>query len=196
MTKQTSQLLSIFSLILLCALPGVLLSWQLFNNQLVANPVEALEHATGDWAIYFLLITLAAPLILKRLKRPSPLPTYLIKRTLGLAAFIYALLHLTAYLVFDVELDFNAFVNDLAERPFILIGMIALLILFPLAITSTQGWQRRLKKHWLTLHKGIYLATALAIIHYALLVKADLTQPIMLLTIFTLVILWKRKNQK
>lgn len=156
--------------------------------------MEALEHATGDWAIYLLLITLAAPLILKWIK--YPLPAFLIKRTLGLAAFIYALLHLATYLIFDVELDFNAFVNDLAERPFILIGMIALLTLSPLAITSTQEWQRRLKKHWFTLHKGIYLATALAIIHYDLLVKADLTQPVLLFMTFTLIMAWKKKNQK
>ena len=181
------------SLILFTLLPAMALGWRFLHDQLGANPVETLEHSSGDWALYLLLLTLAVPQLIKLLPKQPPLPTYLIKRTLGLAAFGYATLHLTVYFVFDLGLVFSDLIADLIERPFILVGMIAWLLLIPLAVTSTLNWQKRLKKRWFTLHKAIYWATGLGILHFFLLVKADMTQPTLLLIIFLALILWKRK---
>lgn len=184
---------------MLCSLPAWELVWRLLNDELGANPVEFLEHATGDWTIYFLLMTLTITPI-QKLFRPNwnkwLFPMHLVRRTLGLSAFAYALLHLTTYLVFDMGLSLDDTITDIIERPFILIGMIALALLIPLAITSTAGWQRRLKQRWQTLHKAIYLLTFLGILHYALLVKADLLQPLIYLGLFGILMLFRIRIQR
>jgi len=187
--------LTLFSL--LCSLPAIELIWRLFNDNLGANPVEYLEHATGDWTIYFLLLTLSITPIQQRFTpnwNKWLFPMHLVRRVLGLSAFAYALLHLSTYLVFDMSLSVDDTINDILERPFILIGMIALILLIPLAITSTAGWQKRLKRHWKTLHKTIYLLTFLGILHYALLVKADLVQPLVYMAIFGVLMLFRVKR--
>lgn len=179
---------------LLCSLPGLDLVWRLFNDNLGANPVEFLEHTTGDWTIYFLLLTLSITPINQLIKpnwNKQFFAMHLVRRVLGLSAFVYALLHLATYLVFDMSLSLTDTINDIIERPFILIGMISLMILTPLAVTSTAKWQRRLKRHWQTLHKGIYVLTFLGILHYALLVKADLFQPLIYLFIFAALMLFR-----
>ncbi|NPA72962.1 MAG: sulfoxide reductase heme-binding subunit YedZ [Gammaproteobacteria bacterium] len=195
--------LTLFSL--LCMLPALLLGWDLFTDQLGANPVEALEHTTGNWVVYFLLLTLSvSPLqkALKTLKRTSfnaskwLIPVHLVRRILGLSAFGYALLHATAYLLFDMGLSWEDTLIDLVDRPFILIGFIALLLLVPLAVTSTQGWQCRLKRHWQTLHSSIYLLTFLGILHYALLVKADLLMPLLYFGLFATLMLMRFRRPK
>lgn len=187
-----STTLKIFLFSLLCSLPAWDLVWRLVNDELGANPVEFLEHTTGDWTIYFLLLTLSITPIQKFFKpnwNQWLMPMHLVRRILGLSAFSYALLHLATYLVFDMGLSLSDALNDIIERPFILIGMVSLILLTPLAITSTVGWQRRLKKHWQTLHKAIYTLTFLGILHYALLVKADLFQPLIYLGLFTFLML-------
>ena len=189
--------ITLFSL--LCSLPAWELVWRLLNDELGANPVEFLEHATGDWTIYFLLMTLTITPI-QKLFRPNwnkwLFPMHLVRRTLGLSAFAYALLHLATYLVFDMGLSLDDTITDIIERPFILIGMIALALSIPLAITSTAGWQRRLKQRWQTLHKAIYLLTFLGILHYALLVKADLLQPLIYLGLFGILMLFRIRIQR
>ena len=179
--------LLIFSLI--CALPASYLLVQLFTDNLGANPPETLIHFTGDWTIYFLLLTLSITPIQAFVKPKWPIPMHLFRRILGLSALAYALLHLASYFTFDMGLDLDATVNDIIDRPFILLGFSALLMLIPLAITSTQGWQRRLKQRWQQLHKLVYAITLLGIIHYIMLVKADLLLPLLYLTIFGLLML-------
>ena len=182
---------------LLCSLPAWILLWRLFNDDLGANPVEFLQHDTGDWTIYFLLLSLSITPIQKYVK-PNwnrwIMPMHLTRRVLGLSAFCYALLHLTTYFVFDMELSLLASLEDIIERPFILIGMLSLLMLIPLAITSTAGWQKRLKSRWQKLHKATYFLTFLGILHYALLVKADLWQPILYMSLFTILMLFRIKK--
>ncbi|BCN92623.1 hypothetical protein THMIRHAM_04080 [Thiomicrorhabdus immobilis] len=184
--------LKVFLFSLLCSLPAWDLAWRFLNDELGANPVEFLEHHTGDWTIYFLLLTLSITPIQKFFK-PNwnrwLMPMHLVRRVLGLSAFGYALLHLATYLVFDMGLSLTDSVNDIIERPFILIGMVSLILLIPLAITSTASWQKRLKRHWQTLHKAIYTLTFLGILHYALLVKADLFQPLIYLSLFAILML-------
>ena len=186
--------ITVFSFI--CSIPAWLLVWRLFNDDLGANPVEFLEHSTGDWAIYFLLLTLSISPI-QTLFKPNwnrwlfAMP--LVRRTLGLSAFCYALLHLSAYVYFEMGLSLQDTIQDIIERPFILIGMLAFIMLILLAITSTAGWQKRLKSRWKTLHKLVYPLTFLGILHYALLVKADLMMPLIYLSLFMILMAFRIK---
>ncbi|WP_319558067.1 protein-methionine-sulfoxide reductase heme-binding subunit MsrQ [Thiomicrorhabdus sp.] len=184
-----SQALKITLLSLICSVPAISLIHRLFTDQLGANPVETLEHFSGDWTIYFLLLTLSISPLQYYFRPRWPIPMHLVRRVLGLSAFAYALIHLSVYFAFDMGLSFNDTLVDIAERPFILIGMLAFLMLIPLAVTSTSGWQRRLKRRWSQLHKLIYLLTFLGILHYALLVKADLFQPLAYLSLFAALML-------
>ena len=181
---------------LLCSLPGLDLLWRLLSDQLGANPVEVLTHTTGEWAIYSLLLTLSITPIQHHFKpdwNRYLVPMHLVKRVLGLTAFVYGLLHFSVYFVFDMALSIQDSLQDIAERPFILVGMLAFVLLLPLALTSTQGWQKRLKKRWKTLHKTVYLITFLGILHYIMLVKADLFQPLLLMAVFA-GLMWLRKQ--
>lgn len=186
--------LIIFSIV--CSIPAWLLVWRLFNDDLGANPVEFLEHSTGDWAIYFLLLTLSISPIQKFFK-PNwnrwIFAMHLVRRVLGLSAFCYVLLHLSVYVYFDMALSLQDTIQDIIKRPFILIGMLAFIMLIPLAITSTSGWQRRLKSRWQSLHKLIYPLTFLGILHYALLVKADLMMPMIYLILFMILMVFRIK---
>lgn len=190
------QIFSITLLIIISFIPAIDLAFRLINENLGANPVEALEHGTGDWAVYFLFMTLSITPIQRFIKpKWRIIPMHLVRRTLGIVAFVYALLHLNMYLVFDMSLDINETITDIAERPFILIGFTALLLLIPLTITSTIGWQKRLKKHWRSLHKLVYIITFLAILHYFLLVKADFLDPLIYLGIFIGLLLLRYKKK-
>jgi sulfoxide reductase heme-binding subunit YedZ len=160
----------------LCMVPAVGLGWSLQSGGLGANPIEFLIRSLGDWAIRFLLLALAVtPLTrsppLRRLGR--------IRRMIGLFAFFYAALHVLAYGVLDQFFDWGAIWADIVKRRYITFGMGAFILLFLLAATSTRGSVRRLgPKRWKRLHRLVYLAAILAIIHYSLMVKADLREPL------------------
>ncbi|MGQ0537849.1 MAG: sulfite oxidase heme-binding subunit YedZ [Gemmatimonadaceae bacterium] len=147
------------------------------TSYLTAEPITEIEHFTGKWTLRFLGLTLAiAPLI--KLTRWGWLIRY--RRTFGLFAFFYACTHFTVYLTLDLELYFSEIWEDIAERPYITIGFTALMLLVPLAITSTKGWIRRLgSKRWKSLHRLIYVTSVLGLIHFWMSVKADLTSPIL-----------------
>ena len=159
---------------LLCLAPLVHLFWRAVAETLGANPVEALIHATGDWTLRLLLITLAVT-PLRRLTGQVWLTRF--RRQLGLFAFFYACLHLTAYLWFDQFFDWRAIIEDIVKRPYITVGFAAFVLLIPLAITSTRGWIRRLGRRWQILHRAVYLIAILGVVHYLWLVKADLFEP-------------------
>jgi sulfoxide reductase heme-binding subunit YedZ len=144
--------------------------------RLGANPVETLSHATGDWSLRFLLLTLAIT-PLRRLSGWNGVQKY--RRMLGLFAFFYVSLHFAVYLVFDQFFDWTAIVADIARRPYITVGFAAFVLLIPLAITSTNGMIRRLGRHWQRLHRLVYLTAILGVLHYAWLVKADLREPLL-----------------
>lgn len=158
----------------LCLLPLGFLAWGIFNDSLGANPIEAVIRDLGDWALRFLLITLAVT----PLRRFTGVDWLLrLRRMLGLYAFFYALLHLAGYLWLDQFFDWAAIGKDIIKRPFITVGFAALVLLIPLAITSTKGMMRRLGRRWKTLHRSIYLIAAFAVLHYWWMVKLDTTQP-------------------
>jgi sulfoxide reductase heme-binding subunit YedZ len=148
-----------------------------------ANPAETILHKTGDWVIYFLLITLAIT-PLRRLTGWNDLIKF--RRMMGLFAFLYVCLHFLAYIGFDRLFDFSDMAHEIVKRPFILVGFLAFVLLIPLAVTSTRGWVLRLGgKKWALLHKAIYPITVLGIVHYWWLVKKDITWPL----VFALVLL-------
>jgi len=141
----------------------------------LADPVEDITHLTGEWALRLLLACLAVT-PLRRLFGWRGLAPF--RRTLGLLAFGYALLHFATYVALDLGFDFATLAEDVGERLYITAGFAAFLLLLPLAITSTRGWQRRLGRRWLKLHRVVYAAGALAVLHFIWLVKADLREPL------------------
>ena len=154
----------------LCLLPLAALVYGLFVDTLGANPVETLTHETGQWALRLLLVTLA----LTPLQQWSGVAAWIrFRRMLGLYAFFYVVCHFSIWLLFDHSLDLVAMLEDIVERPYITVGFSALLLLLPLAVTSTNGMIRRLGRRWKLLHRLVYVIVALAILHYLWLVKAD-----------------------
>jgi len=141
-----------------------------------ANPAESILHMTGDWVIYFLLITLAVT-PLRKLTGWNDLIK--IRRMLGLFAFFYACIHFLSYIGFDRLFDLSDMAREIVKRPFILVGFAAFVLLVPLAITSTRGWVLRLGgARWSALHKAIYPIAILGVVHYWWLVKRDITWPL------------------
>ena len=159
----------------LCLLPLLSIGWQIGTNSLGPNPVEAVLHATGLWALRLLLVTLAVTPV-RRLTGLGWLVRF--RRMLGLFAFFYAALHLAVYLVLDRELAWSEIVTDLSKRPYIMVGFAAFVLLVPLAVTSTRGWVKRLGRRWQLLHRTVYLIAILGVLHFLWLVKADLLEPL------------------
>ncbi len=155
-------------------LPAALLAWNGFTDGLGANPIEAITHETGSWALRFLLVALAVtPARRLGFRRVA---SY--RRTFGLLCFFYACLHLSTWIGLDLQFDWSLIGEDLLERPFITAGATAFLCLLPLAITSTRGWVRRLGRRWTHLHRLVYVAATAAVVHFIWLVKADLREPL------------------
>jgi sulfoxide reductase heme-binding subunit YedZ len=162
---------------LLCLIPFVRLVWRAYNQQLGANPIEFVTHATGDWTIRFLLITLAVTPARRLLQLPDLIR---FRRMFGLFAFFYGSLHLITYVWFDKFFDTADMMKDVVKRPFITAGFTAFLLMTPLAITSTRGWVRRLGgRRWQLLHRLIYFSATAGVIHYYWLVKSDVRLPLL-----------------
>jgi sulfoxide reductase heme-binding subunit YedZ len=132
------------------------------------DPGKTLVHGLGLWALRFLLLTLT----ITPLNRFTPVQWLPLRRTLGLYTLAYAVLHLFAYTFFYLGLDFTTLARELVKRPYIIMGAIALLMLIALGVTSTKGWQRRLGRRWKTLHRLVYPAAVLVVIHFAWQVKS------------------------
>ena len=162
-------------LIALGLLPVAALAAGAARGALGANPVETITHETGQWALRLLLATLAIT-PLRRLSGWAFLAPW--RRSLGLLAFGYATLHFATFLALDLGFDLSALGEEVAERPYVTLGFGAFVLLVPLALTSTRGWQRRLGRRWLALHRVVYAAAACAVLHFAWLVKADLAEPL------------------
>jgi sulfoxide reductase heme-binding subunit YedZ len=145
------------------------------TDGLGANPIEAVLHLAGRWALVLLL----AGLSVTPLRRFAGWKGIIkVRRLLGLFAFFYACLHLLIYLGLDQGFAWSFVVEDVVERPFITVGAGAFLLLVPLAVTSTKGWIRRLGKRWQRLHRLVYLAASLGALHFYWKVKADTFWPL------------------
>jgi len=173
---------------LLSLMPLAYIVWAAFSDNLGPNPVEALSHETGSWALRFLLITLAIT-PLRRLtgwRRPV-----LLRRMLGLFSFFYASLHVLVWLWLDREFAWGSMLADVAKRPYITVGFLSFLILTALALTSNARSMRRLGLYWKRVHQLVYLAALLAVLHFIWLVKADLLEPMIYLGVFGLLMLMR-----
>jgi sulfoxide reductase heme-binding subunit YedZ len=162
---------------IICLAPAARLGWGALHpesNILGVNPVQYLLWACGWWALFLLAATLAIT-PLRRWTGWAWLPRF--QRPLGLFAFTYAALHFLTYALLDQAGAWGQIPGDLVKRPFIVVGMLALLILLALAITSTKGWQRRLKQNWKRLHRLVYLAAILGVIHFAWKEKVGWREP-------------------
>jgi methionine sulfoxide reductase heme-binding subunit len=174
---------------LLCLLPLAILGWQALHGELTANPIEFITHATGDWILRFLIITLCVTPFRKILHLPELIR---FRRMLGLFAFFYACLHFTTYIWLDKFFDLSEMWKDVAKRKYITVGFTAFLLLIPLAITSTAGWIRRLGgKRWQQLHRLIYFSAALGVIHYYWLVKSAVIRPLTYGAIVAVLLVWR-----
>ncbi len=158
----------------------------LLSGQLGANPVETLTRQSGDWALRFLLLSLACTPLRVWGHWHTPMR---LRRQWGLFAYFYAWVHLTIILVLEHELDMLALWRDVLDRPYITFGMLAFALLTPLAITSTKGWQRRLGRGWRRLHRWVYPTAIIAVVHFLLLVKADLREPLIYGALLSLLLL-------
>ena len=153
-----------------------------------ADPVAAMLHTCGKWTLNFLMITLCmAPL---RDLTHSVL-WLRFRRMFGLFAFFYVLLHLLVYLVLDQEGNFGALWQDIVKRPYITIGMLGLLLLVPLALTSTAQSQRRLGRRWTRLHRLIYTVAVLGVWHYWWQVKKDVREPLIYAGALAVLLAWR-----
>lgn len=178
-------------LFLLCALPLLLLACEAFGiggASLGTNPVERVQDTFGQWGLRFLVITLAVTPLRDWFNAPWLVQ---LRRMLGLYAFFYVLMHFLTWLFLDQGLYWSGIVEDIAKRPFITIGCAALLLLIPLAVTSTNGMMRRLGKRWKTLHRLVYLIALLGVWHYYWQVKKDVTEPLIYLTIVLVLLGWR-----
>ena len=158
-----------------CWIPFVVLIWDFLNDHLTANPIQEATYRTGKTALVLLLLSLACTPAntLFGIKRVLSL-----RRPLGLYAFFYVCVHLLLFAVIDYGLDWELIKQAIVEKRYVLVGFSAFLLLLPLAITSTKGWQRRLGKRWKKLHRLVYIAAPLVIVHFVWLVKADIREPL------------------
>lgn len=172
-----------------CLAPLASLGWKAVHQDLGANPIEYITHATGDWTIRFLVLTLAVTPARKLLGVPALIR---FRRMLGLFAFFYGFLHLTTYLWLDKFFDVQEIVKDVIKRPFITVGTLAFVLMIPLAVTSTAGWIRRLGgKRWQWLHRLVYISATAGVIHYWWLVKSDIRLPLLYGTLVGLLLLYR-----
>jgi sulfoxide reductase heme-binding subunit YedZ len=170
-----------------------------FQGQLDANPIAQVENELGLTALIFLVASLACTPARRLLGWSWPVR---VRRELGLFAFFYAMLHFLVYLGPDQWLDVPTILEDIAERPFITVGFLALVLMVPLAVTSTGEWVRKLGfRRWQRLHYLTYLAGALAVIHFVWRVKIDVSQPMLYAIVFggliaARVVFWLRQRSE
>ncbi len=170
---------------LACLVPLGLLALRFINDGLGANPFEVLTRESGEWTLRFLLLTLLMSPLRDMLRQGWPLAY---RRMLGLYSFFYASVHLLTYIWFDQFFDGEEILLDIIKRPFITLGMLAFILLLPLVLTSNRGMMRRLGQNWKKLHRLIYLIAVLGVLHFFLLVKADLLEPAIYVGILSLLL--------
>jgi sulfoxide reductase heme-binding subunit YedZ len=157
-----------------CLVPFAELLYRGYAGDLGANPIETITRFTGSWALIILLASLSVT-PLRRMTGWNELIKF--RRMLGLFAFFYAALHFSTYMVLDLYFDFPAIAKDVLRRPYITVGFAALVLMMPLAVTSSAGMIRRLGKRWQQLHYLAYAIVILGVVHFYWLVKADISRP-------------------
>ena len=180
------------SLFFLSLIPLIVIVYKTFTNNLGPEPIKEITHHTGEWALLFIVFTLA----MSPLKKITNLNIWIsFRRMFGLFAFFYASLHLMTYVGLDYRFDLENISKDILTKKFIFIGFAAWLLLVPLAITSSKKMMSILKHNWKKLHRLIYVIAIFAVVHFIWLVKRDLTEPLIYLFVI-LVLLAFRINFK
>ncbi|HEY6718366.1 MAG TPA: protein-methionine-sulfoxide reductase heme-binding subunit MsrQ [Reyranella sp.] len=184
--KQKIFWLRLATLIGLC-LPALELAWRWYTDDLGPRPVTVATHATGDWAVIFLLLSLAMT--------PARalfdwMPLIHIRRRIGVATALYAGAHLLIY-VFDQKWNLIVVATEIAKRFYLTIGFVALLSLVALAVTSTDGWQKRLRRNWKRLHWLIYPTAFVALVHFFIQSKVKIGEPAFAAGLFAWLMLWR-----
>ena len=187
-------ILSFFNLALLvfglALMPFVVLVYQILTDSLGPDPAEAFMHVTGEWAMRLLvLVLLARPLAQNGWGR-----LFRYRRMLGLFVFFYASLHLLIFAQVYVGWSSVILIEELSERPYVLVGFLAWVILLLLAVTSTDGWRRRLRKHWRRLHRGVYVVVILGVLHLLWLSRSDIGDAVLYGVVFTCLLGWRLKR--
>ena len=173
--------------------PAVWLVWRGFTDRLGANAIEEVLHRLGDTSLISLLVALSITPV-RRLTGWNILAP--LRRPIGLFAFFYLTMHFLWYAVIDEGLALEFIIEDVIERPYILAGFTGWLLLIPLAITSTKGWIRRLKKNWQRLHRLVYLSTGLGLLHFYWQVKADTYWPIVAIAVMVVLMLLRIRPRR
>ncbi len=168
-------------------IPGAVLAWWWANGMLGGRPVTEVIHGTGDWAIRTLLISLAITPAARVLDWPRLL---LVRRIVGLTALAYAAAHLTLYVV-DQKYRLGVVVSEIALRFYLTIGFVVLLGLGLLGATSTDSWVQRLGRRWKVLHRSIYLLGTLALLHYFIQAKSNVSEPVFFSGLFVWLLAWR-----
>jgi len=181
------------ALFVLAAVPAVWLGVDFLRGNLTADPIEAITHRTGWWGLTMLMVTLAVTPIRRFTGWNQVIK---LRRMLGLWAFFYVTLHLLTYVVLDLFFAFDIFLEDVAERPYITVGLAAWVMLLTLAFTSTKGWIRRLGKNWQRLHRLVYVAATLGVIHFFWQVKADTREPLIYAGILGVLLLLRVRGKR
>lgn len=157
-------------------IPLIWLLWDYWFDHLTVNPIQDITFRTGKPALILLVLSLACTPVNTLFGFKQVLP---LRKPLGLYAFMYVSLHLLIFIGLDYGFDWGLLSEAIFEKRYALVGFAAFLILLPLAVTSTQGWMRRLGKNWKRLHRWVYLVGILAVVHYVWLVKADIREPLL-----------------
>ena len=172
----------------LCLTPFVWTVYAAVTGGLGPDPAEALMHVTGEWSLRILALTLLI----------SPLRAWTgwtvlmkLRRMLGLYAFFYACIHLLSFLQVFIGWTPAALLEELAERPYITVGFGAWLLMLPLAITSTRGMQRRLRRNWQRLHRLVYPAAVLACLHLLWQARSDVGEALVYIAVFAVLLGWR-----
>lgn len=184
--KQKIFWLRLVTLVGLC-LPALELAWRWYTDDLGPRPVTVATHATGDWAVIFLLLSLAMT--------PARalfdwMPLIHIRRRIGVAAACYAGAHFMIY-VLDQKWDLIVVATEIAKRFYLTIGFVTLLMLLALAVTSTDGWQKRLRRNWKRLHWLIYPAAFIALVHFFIQSKVKIGEPAFAAGLYAWLMLWR-----
>ncbi len=169
-------------------LPLAWLAWQFSQGHVTANPIREIQLRTGRYALNLLVLTMACTPVYNIF---GFRPALQLRRTLGLYAFMYAGLHLLNFIGLDYGFNFSLIKEGIAAKPFALVGLAAFIILLPLAVTSTKGWVKRLGNNWPRLHRLLYVAGILTVVHFIWLTKskADLRVPLIYAAVITLLLI-------
>lgn len=163
------------SIFFMALIPFIWLLLKVFQNDLGPDPAQALSIETGEWALRFLLLTLAITPF-RQIFRVAEIAR--LRRMIGLFAFFYASIHFLSWMAFILGFRWLAIAEELVERPYITVGFLAYVILFLLGVTSTNSMVRRLGKNWKRLHKFVYAASILAIVHLLWILRTDVTEAV------------------